>query len=142
AVVYANNDRRNLRISGARVDEIRDLMDARRNGWEVRLAVETLREKNLDVNYELVDVEILSRENKLTSGVLSTPRSRYEPIIAANNTQLRKLWNSVYKYDSSYYDANDNCFNRAQFWSRTHQHLQNEKGADKGTDKIFIFFSN
>lgn len=141
AQVYANNDRRNLRIDGSKMNEIRDLMDARRNGWEVRLLVETLRDKALDVNYEIVEVEILSRENKLTSGVLSTPRTQYEPIIAKTRTELNNLWRSAYPYDSNYYDANDNCFNRAQYWSRTHQYLQNEKGLNKGTDKIFIFFS-
>jgi hypothetical protein len=142
AMVYANNDIRAMIVNSNNVETIRDLMEARRHGWEVRLTLEVERDKNLNTNYEIVEVDILSRENKLSDGLLSTPRTGFDPIIAKDRNEINQLFNSMYHYKSSYYDVNDNCFNRAQYWSRTQQALQEEKGVKNArTDKVFIFFS-
>lgn len=142
AVVYANNDIRNLIVRSNNVTEIRDLMSARRHGWEVRLTLEVERDKNLIPTWEVTSVEILSRENQLSDTVLRTPRTPFSPIVAKNSREVNQLFNSMYHYDSNSYDVNDNCFNRAQYWSRTQQFIQEEKGVENsGTDKVFIFFS-
>lgn len=142
AMVYANNDIRAMIVSSNNVKSIRDLMEARRNGWEVRLTLEVERDKDLNTTYEIVEVDVLSRENKLSNGILSSSRAGTQPIIAKNRTELNEMFNSMYHYDSSDYDVNDNCFNRAQYWSRTQQALKEEQGVTNSrTDKVFIFFS-
>lgn len=142
AVVYANNDLRNLIVTPEYVREIRDLMDARRNGWEVRLTVEMSLDKDINRTYEVHQVEILSRENKLSTGILSTPAKAFEPIVARDRREVNQRFNAMYHYDSNSYDVNDNCFNRAQYWSRTQQYIEERQGIENsGTDKVFIFFS-
>jgi hypothetical protein len=142
AMVYANNDIRAMIVNSNNVSSILDLMEARRNGWEVRLTLEAERDKDLNTTYTIVEVDVLSRENKLSTGLLSTPRAGTQPIIAKDRNEINKMFNSMYHYRSSNYDVNDNCFNRAQYWSRTQQALKEEKGiTDARTDKVFIFFS-
>lgn len=143
ANIYADNDRRLLYIEGDRRNELHELMNARRNGWEVRLELEEVAAKNAPSANSLtvVGVEILSRENKLTTGLLYTPKDSLKPIVAKSYYEIFDLFDSVYPYDSRYYDVNDDCFNRAQYWSRTLQHGQAELGDERRTDKVFIFFS-
>ncbi len=141
ATVYANNDNRIIKIDGTLIKEIGDLLDAKKNGWEVKLYLELLRDKEIGSVFKVTAVEILSRENRLSTGLLRTSTTPFEPIVAASKRELNALFKAVYPYSSDYYDVNDDCYNRAQFWSRTHQHLQSEKGVERGTDKVFIFFS-
>jgi hypothetical protein len=141
ATVYANNDNRIIQIDGALVSEIRDLMDAKKNGWEVKLSLELSIDKEVGGVFNVLGVEILSRENKLSTGILSTPRTPFKPIVAKSAQELNEMFSAMYPYSSNYYDVSDDCFNRAHYWSRTQQHLQNLNGIEKGTEKVFIFFS-
>lgn len=139
--VYANNDNRVIKIDGALINEISDLLNAKKNGWEVKLNLEIEREKEAGAVFKVVGVEIISRENKLSTGILRTSSTAFEPIVASSKREINSLFKAAYPYDSNYYDVNDDCYNRAQFWARTHQHLQETKGVERGTDKVFIFFS-
>lgn len=141
ATVYANNDNRIIKIDGTMMTEIAELLNAKKNGWEVKLFLELLRDKEVGSVFKVTAIEILSRENRLSTGLLRSSTTPFEPIVAASKRELNTLFKAAYPYDSEFYDVNDDCFNRAQFWSRTHQHLQSEKGLERGTDKVFIFFS-
>ncbi len=142
ATIYANSDNRNFKLDGKRMREITDLINAKRNGWEVRLILQLSNNPETPTLYEITSVEIVSRENRLNSGILSTPSKAHSPIVAKNRRELNELFSAAYPYDSEYYDVNDNCFNRAHYWARTQQHLQEQRGEDRGTDKVFIFFSD
>jgi hypothetical protein len=136
ATIFADNDVRLLRLDTALSPRLRELLDARKNGWEVEL---TLAKVDGNETYLIVGFEIKSRENKLTTGFLPDPT--FAPIVVRSNSEIHELFRSVYPYDSNRYDASDNCFNRAQYWSRA-LNVQNQKpGENLGTDKVFIFFS-
>ncbi len=141
ANVLADNDRRLLYIYASKASELRDLMDARRNGWEVLLKLESGKGKSLNgAHFYIESVEILSRENKLSIGLL-TEQVHIDPIVATSKSDLFNIFDSVYPYKYYSYDVNDDCFNRAHFWSRTYEHNLSSKNQRMGTDKVFIFFS-
>lgn len=136
--VYANNDVRVLRLDASLRNRLTELFDARRNGYEVALTL--VRDEDAET-FTIVDFRIVSYENKLTTGF--QPDRSFAPIVANSVSEVRRLFNSVYAYDSDRYDASDNCFNRAHFWSREHQYQQslNPRTRGRGTDKVFIFFT-
>jgi hypothetical protein len=134
--VYADVDNR-LFVTSPRVEgRIEELRSARKNGWEVELVVEETANKGI---LEIVDFRIRARENKLTTGFQAD--RTFKPLVVKSRTDIRSVFDAVYPYNSDNYDANDNCFNRAQYWSRAHQVLQQEQSKTFGTDKVFIFFT-
>jgi hypothetical protein len=134
--VYADVDNR-LFVTSARVEaRIEELRLARKNGWEVVLVVEPTNAKGV---LEVTDFRIQARENKLTTGFRAD--RTFKPLVVTTKKSVNEIFEAVYPYSSDNYDANDNCFNRAQYWSRAHQVLQKEQGQTFGTDKVFIFFT-
>ena len=133
ATVFANNDIRSLRATNRDGVVIGDILEAKRNGLEVEIDVAEIPG---DTAYAIVRFQIRSQDNKLTSG-FNMPDRQFYPINVGSQRGLYNMFHSVYKYDANEYDVNDNCFNRAQFWSR-HWQAQN---APAGTDKVFIFFT-
>lgn len=140
ATIYANNDVRLLRLSGTLGAKIAEAINAKKNGWEVKL---TLKGETESKTFEIANFEIKARVNTLTTG-FNKPDRTFAPIVAKSVREIQDLFKSVYSYDADSYDVSDNCYNRAQYWSRTHQ--MNEAKFDKypgtGTDKIFIFFTD
>lgn len=140
--VFADNDVRLLRVSPSEVEIVRTLMDARRNGWEVLLKLEDRAPESLRArDFVIVGVEVLSRENKLTSGLLYTPSKGSELLILDTVDEVIDLFESLYHYSQNFYDVNDNCFNRAHYWARSKQYQQFKRGFNQRTEKAFIFFS-
>lgn len=141
-VVFANSDNRRITIDGSKVDEIKKLIAASENGWEVRIKL-NLSYDNFGTARNLIEsVEILSTENKLTSRGRRSETAPVEALVTKSSAETRKVFDLLYKYEERYYDVNDNCFNRAHFWARSTEINQSLNGIDAGTDKVFIFFSD
>ena len=141
ATVFADNDMRLLTLSGALLGKLADVAKARDNGWEVAVHVKASSDKK---TYEILNLEVKAGRNVLTDG-FSQPDKNFKPIIASSPDEIQDLieQDEIYEYNSDIYDVNDNCFNRAQFWSRTYQSVESKRDRDSslGTDKVFIFFS-
>lgn len=142
--VYPNSDYRLFYVSAQSV-EFTKVDEALKNGYLVRLNFEEDNSKsNRQQNvFVITSVEVLVRENTLTTGLLPAVRNS-SPIVAQSRRELNAWFYSddFYKYDSDEYDVNDNCFNRALYWSRSLQWLLDPTGQNqKRTDKVFIFFS-
>ena len=137
ARIYADNDVRILRLPAALSARIADARAAARNGWEVRISARAVAGSDV---FEITSFAIVSQANRLTDG-FSQPDRNFRPLNLASNADAQNLFNSVYPYESDNYDVNDNCYNRAHYWSRMIQVGQEQNRSTLGTDKVFIFFT-
>ena len=139
-IVRANNDARIIVIPKENTTAIADAENAKKNGFEVRIGLAEGKDAN-EGAYVVTKLNIVSYKNVLTNG-FDRPDKEFSPIVASTEQEAQDLFNLPYPYKADNYDVNDNCYNRAQYWARMHQVAQKRLGKPKGTDKVFIFFTD
>lgn len=144
SVVGADNDVRFIVIENTRENDLLLLREAQRNGWAVELELEKITLTETDSQrsvFEVSSFNVNQQDAPMRFGY-DDPDTKFSPLVVTSEEDIYDLFSEVYPYDAELYDANDNCFNRAQYWSRDVQVYLNEYDLTQGTDKVFIFFSN
>ena len=137
ATVHTDKDIRVFHVGASMSDKIAELVAAKKNRWEVRFEVEPTSTGFL---HEVKNVQIVSRSTRLTTG-FNMPDTDFYPITYDDYSDIETLFGWVYSYKQDEHDTSDNCFNRAQYWSRMWQIAMAQQGSPAGTDKAFIFFT-
>ena len=137
ATIYADLDPRAMRLPETLVARLGELTNAEKNRWEVAIELETT---GAGPFYAIKSFAVKSSNTHLTTG-FNMPDTEFRPLQFDDYSNIQKLFRSVFPYKANDYNVDDNCFNRAHYWSRMHQVTAARKGTHAGTDKVFILFT-
>jgi hypothetical protein len=139
--VLADAEPRPLIVKKENTELLQILEKAQKEKSILRLKLSLVLTKEHILRPEIVSAEVIPTAPRFFSGRRSS-KPPVRPLLTENSKETRDVFNQLYKYEARYYNVDDDCFNRAHFWSRSVELNMARQGLDAGTDKIFIFFTD